>query len=1145
MASASRYTSVSFPAIIACIVITIYCFSALATTALLIDPNVIVSVDPQDQLVNTTVFDVPASRPFEVTGLTNGPDLDLGWNDYLDLRLRVPRAFKGDVALQFGTSTRPGFGNERAIGVPAAMLKKDGNWHTYRLDLSLVVLWRDRLSDLRFAPEFEPGNINIQKVAVGDIPNDVYQINRDINTYKDKGETLDDCSYMESKHAVTWWSPLSFSNHPNFNPAVEARRALRMIEEAYQVYCKKLGYTEPFEDTTGKRPGRFKVNHTTWYDGFWMGAQNGFAYFNVGAGGLKDEGWGNPVPHEFGHVIQGHQTGMLVGGHWESHVNFMRNYRNLHYRALFGDGRGTDIGPGMILLSNYRQDHSRLIYADYRIHMALNDFSAQLGLTNLLVKLCNVEPKDDTVYNKIAAALPPNADLADVVANGMRHWPFIDFQDSDVYKKALWGNPDDKAAFNHRIGAMLIPSQDKPGWWRCPFERSPEKFAFMVHDLVPASSNITVSLRGFNLVAADADWRWSLIAQTDDGSLRYSDIFKPGTSSFQLKPGETKVSLVVVATPENTSLDLSSLDNTKPVDKHIDRLRYPYEVKLTGVVPAVESRRYDAGLGAGTPHENGGGFVAESAQVADSAYVGPNARVLGNAKISDSVRIEDYAVVQDNAVIKDSAMVSGYALVAGNSEISGSARVRGRAVVENSKILDSAIAEGYCQVQGTTVKDNAIVRGCSHPFGGEITGTAISDLDYSMDFNLHDGVYFSHVPWGGWYNDYYIATQKKPRGLVASYRIEEPRGDVCWDEFGAQHAVLRGEPKRVFDKNMNSPVLRLNGSNQYMVVDRNVCDFPQSTISLWCRPADTRAMPLVFLGTSDNQYLRLDISSNGTVVCSLADGAESVKNLVSAKALVPGSWSQVALTLDGSNAILYINGSQQAQAPVRIVPADVLSPGDFTRPDALYVGRDWSGNLFRGYLEDIRFYTIALAQDAMRAEGLRCGSILGRFYAMQPFDFNSTNLTVESGVHNGRERLIAFDVKLRTSPDVDFYVPVVDSSDPRDHGRQGSGIGFDNGEIIVRLDKHGFWRTGVTVDCDTWHSIALTFDGSKSELTVDGKSRGTIDYQAADDDIAGQNYRIGYTTSGDKTFHLDGEVKQLVISDSVKGYPGLKKRKTS
>ena len=256
--------------------ICVFGYSTQVCAALTIDHYVIVAVDPSDILVNTTVLHpASAAKSFEVTGIKKGTDLDLGWNDYLDMSVRVPKKYTGGIAVQFGTTTHPGFSEDRVIGVPAESVIADGTFHTYRLDLGLVVWWRDSLSDIRIIPASGTAKLEIKKVEVGDIPNDVYQVNRDINPYKAKGETVDDCSYMESKHAVTWWSPLSFSNHPSFKPEVEGRRALRMIEEAYQVYCKKLGYTEPFEDTTGKRPGRFKVNHTTWYGGFWMGSQNG------------------------------------------------------------------------------------------------------------------------------------------------------------------------------------------------------------------------------------------------------------------------------------------------------------------------------------------------------------------------------------------------------------------------------------------------------------------------------------------------------------------------------------------------------------------------------------------------------------------------------------------------------------------------------------------------------------------------------------------------------------------------------------------------------------------------------------------------------------------------------------------------------
>ena len=55
------------------------------------------------------------------------------------------------------------------------------------------------------------------------------------------------------------------------------------------------------------------------------------------------------------------------------------------------------------------------------------------------------------------------------------------------------------------------------------------------------------------------------------------------------------------------------------------------------------------------------------------------------------------------------------------------------------------------------------------------------------------------------------------------------------------------------------------------------------------------------------------------------------------------------------------------------------------------------------------------------------------------------------------------------------------------------------------------------VDLDSWHTISLAFNGKKAALSLDGKPRGTIDYEVEADDIAGQNYRIGYTATKKKS----------------------------
>ena len=371
-----------------------------------------------------------ADSPYiQYSSISSQPDLDFAYFDYLQFRMKLPVDFDDDVILFYGTTETPGIsaGSDLNLVIPAADVPKDGNWHTYRLDLGLVVWWRDFLTDIRIYPLGNSGNgqtFEIDYLEVGDLPGDVLLVNTNVNFNAAAGETLGDCSKIESKHAVFWYSPESYVKYPALDPQVHGRRALRMMEESFQVFCKKIGHDEPFESTNvAARDGnRYKVNHVTWYDGFWAGGWGGFQHIGINGGGLQDEGWGNPMPHEFGHVVQGHQPGYLIGGHWESHANFLRNARNLHYKDVHGSLSGM-MNDGMLRYSNFRQDHGFLIYSDYRIHHALADFGHELGLPNIVSDLWKAAPKGETIYEKLEQALSPADDIGDVAANGLQHWP--------------------------------------------------------------------------------------------------------------------------------------------------------------------------------------------------------------------------------------------------------------------------------------------------------------------------------------------------------------------------------------------------------------------------------------------------------------------------------------------------------------------------------------------------------------------------------------------------------------------------------------------------------------------------------------------------------------------------------------------------
>jgi UDP-3-O-[3-hydroxymyristoyl] glucosamine N-acyltransferase len=111
-------------------------------------------------------------------------------------------------------------------------------------------------------------------------------------------------------------------------------------------------------------------------------------------------------------------------------------------------------------------------------------------------------------------------------------------------------------------------------------------------------------------------------------------------------------------------------------------------------------------------HPNGGGMVAEHAQVADTVYVGPFAKICGKCKLSGE------AFIFGNAWIFDKAEVSGRAEVFGNAKVFGKAKVTGDAKVYGfSSVYGDAVVSGTAEVC-----EKAEVGGNTHLINARIGG---------------------------------------------------------------------------------------------------------------------------------------------------------------------------------------------------------------------------------------------------------------------------------------------------------------------------------------------------------------------------------------------------------------------------------------
>ncbi len=89
-------------------------------------------------------------------------------------------------------------------------------------------------------------------------------------------------------------------------------------------------------------------------------------------------------------------------------------------------------------------------------------------------------------------------------------------------------------------------------------------------------------------------------------------------------------------------------------------------------------------------HQNGGGLVAETANVAETAYVGLRCVVLDNASVLGFSRISGISIVKDSTIISGMSMIYGDSVITDNAEVSGKALVYNSEISGNSRILSHA-----------------------------------------------------------------------------------------------------------------------------------------------------------------------------------------------------------------------------------------------------------------------------------------------------------------------------------------------------------------------------------------------------------------------------------------------------------------------
>lgn len=681
----------------------------------------------------------------------------------------------------------------------------------------------------------------------------------------------------------------------------------------------------------------------------------------------------NGAAHEFAHALQGETKGFrdsqYVGWFWECHAQYLAH-------------QATGKSDLPHVLDRYAQT-SHFDVASTRHHYGCWIFfqyiAARYPNGMDMVNHLWIEPalsRDEDPIAKLRRTLPFTGDRdvawADLIGDYARHnvaWNF--YRLGQEYRTSLrfFDQMDRRNYFTY-----LEPSPVRSEWYRVPRIYAPQQNGYNIIPLTvsPGAKRVTVDLEGFVEPAHRSAWRATLVSLDKNFNERFSPTWASGTGSIEVKPDE-KLFLVVAATP---------LKHLPPrfVERYPDIPVFPYEVRFSGASPnALNVRLRRIPTVPGHRHPNGGGFVADTAQVASTAFVGTNAAVLDRAHVEKSARIEGFATISGDALVTDRAIVGGNALVTNRATVQDEALITdyaelydGCKIGGRARVLAAGRVFGSNEVMGeAVVKGFASIRGVKSMSGG-----AIADGEVEWDFGspqLTTDICFGTL------------LQKEPGHQAESnhlYARYSAGTELAWrlrDDFGSNDGILHksngvshkteGKTEEKIERKIQEGqsnfvqdterghALQLTsklGSGDFVDLPRDVALSRQITISAWVKLESTgRNQCLIGLGRDENELLELlATNAEGATGLRIRHGGERID--LNGPTIPVNRWCHLVVTLADSGTKLYVDGKLAASVP-KAVSTNSLQP---TR---VFLGRGLTGGYLNGRVADVAFYTTALS----------------------------------------------------------------------------------------------------------------------------------------------------------------------------------------
>lgn len=200
-------------------------------------------------------------------------------------------------------------------------------------------------------------------------------------------------------------------------------------------------------------------------------------------------------------------------------------------------------------------------------------------------------------------------------------------------------------------------------------------------------------------------------------------------------------------------------------------------------------------------------------------------------------------------------------------------------------------------------------------------------------------------------------------GLVAAYGMEEGTGTIVGDSSGQNNTGAATDTTWT-TAGKHGKALTFNGDSSWVTVPHapSLRLTTALTLSAWVRPSTTDALwhPVLMKENDRDGFYGL-YSSIGEGPAGWLETADDEGGPAYWDSLPSNQWSHLALTYDGSNATLYVNGTEVDQEPLT---GELIDDGGDLRIGGHATWREY----FEGLIDEVRIYNIVQTAAQIQAD---------------------------------------------------------------------------------------------------------------------------------------------------------------------------------